>query len=77
MSAAVVAEPELAPSPARQGGDRPRRRHLTRMSERRWDGTVETLCGIVATEKPPRSGPTEKCKECLEVLGFIRELDGL
>ena len=72
----AVVDVLVKPAPSRGGSDRPRLRHLTRASERRYDGTVETLCGIIAVEKPPRSGPTEKCRACLEAARFIRELEG-
>jgi len=51
-------------------------RHLARMSERRWDGTVDTFCGLRRTIKPPKPN-AEKCEKCLEVLEMIRHLDRL
>lgn len=51
-------------------------KHLVRMSERRWDGTVETLCGIVRQPAPPRE-TARRCRKCEEIYEGIRFLDGL
>lgn len=54
--------------------DSPPIRHLARMSERRFDGTVETFCGLRRTIKPPKPN-AQKCPKCLEVMELIRQMD--
>ena len=68
--------PIKAPDTVRGDDSPPPRKHMARMSERRFDGTVETLCGIVASQKPPRRG-AEKCPTCLDIYHGIRALDEL
>ena len=51
-------------------------KHLARMSERRWDGTVETLCGLVRTVKPPRPRAV-RCEKCLAIRDGISVLERL
>ena len=54
----------------------PRLKHIARMSERRFDGTVETLCGLIRTVKPPRRGAVP-CETCVAVRDGISSLDWL
>lgn len=71
----TVEAPEKTVAPSHgDGNDSPRYRHLLRMSEQPYDMTVVTLCGRKGTGKPT-TGDREKCPECLEVAGFISELD--
>lgn len=67
-----------APAPAHtDNGSEPPRRHLARMSERRFDGTVDTLCGIKRRSMKPPKPNAQKCEQCLEVLRFINGLESL
>lgn len=58
------------------GNDDVPKKHLIRYSERRFDGTVETLCGLIRTPKPPRDN-AEKCEKCLEVEKAISFLNSM
>lgn len=50
--------------------------HLFRRSERRADGTVLTLCGLVRPLKPPEPG-AEVCEKCADVRRLVRGLEDL
>lgn len=50
------------------------KKHLTRYSERRFDGTVETLCGLIRTPRPAKAS-SEKCEKCLEIEEAISYLN--
>ena len=51
-------------------------KHLARMSERRFDGLVETLCGIIRQPSMPRPN-AQRCQKCEEIYKGIRFLDQL
>ena len=52
-------------------------KHIIRASGRRWDGTVETLCGQIrrASLTPRRNA--DRCQACIEMMRGIAALDQL
>lgn len=67
---------EEKPKVSNGDNDNPPMRHLARMSERRFDGTVDTFCGLRRTVKPPKPN-AQKCQKCEEVMQMIRNLERL
>lgn len=75
-----MSAPAYVPAPAHTSNgsnSEPPRRHLARMSERRFDGTVDTLCGIKRRVMEPPKPNAQPCEKCQEVLRFINGLEAL
>lgn len=70
------ASPTICRDPRPTTAKGPPLKHLVRMSERRYDHTVETLCGLVRSLKPPRSGAVP-CEKCIAIRDGIASLDHL
>lgn len=70
---------ELLPAPPSSppGGDLDGERHIARASGRRFDGTVETLCGQIRRIAVRPRPNAARCEACVEMLRFVARLDGL
>lgn len=70
---------ELQPAPPGRvdGSDHEGERHIASAAGRRYDGTVETLCGQIRRIAVRPRPKARRCEACVEALRFKLQLEGL
>lgn len=73
MSVELEERPAVAPP----GGDVEGERHIARASGRRFDGTVETLCGQIRRLSIQPRPKAQRCEACVDALRLLHGLESL
>lgn len=75
MSVEIEERPAVAPPAG--GDDVEGERHIASAAGRRFDGTVETLCGQIRRLSVRPRPKARRCEACVEALWFKLQLDQL